>query len=106
AQKNRTCSAARRHYDSDAVVDVRPCQKGESRAHSNRECSHRLRIDHRYVAAEGTAMYLRSRHETLHRTRFFAAILIAFVLVPALQAKTSTISGIIFTLGSDKVQTV
>ena len=51
-------------------------------------------------------MYLRSRHETLHRTRFFAAILIAFVLVPALQAKTSTISGIIFTLGSDKVQTV
>ncbi|RSL16929.1 TonB-dependent receptor-like protein [Edaphobacter aggregans] len=55
-------------------------------------------------------MCLRSRHEvftmTSHVIRFFAAILIAFVFVPALEAKTSTVSGVIFTLGSDKVQTV
>ena len=55
-------------------------------------------------------MYLRSRHEvftmTSHVIRCFAAILIAFVFVPALEAKTSTVSGVIFTLGSDKVQTV
>jgi hypothetical protein len=55
-------------------------------------------------------MHLRSRRKivnlTLHAARFVAAILIAFVLVPALEAKTSTVSGIIFTLGSDKVQTV
>ncbi|WP_185827127.1 TonB-dependent receptor [Edaphobacter aggregans] len=43
---------------------------------------------------------------TSHVIRFFAAILIAFVFVPALEAKTSTVSGVIFTLGSDKVQTV
>ncbi len=55
-------------------------------------------------------MYLRSRPEifklTSHAIRFFAAVLIAFVFVPVLEAKTSTVSGIIFTLGSDKVQTV
>ena len=55
-------------------------------------------------------MYLRSRPEifklTSHAIRFFAAVLIVFVFVPALEAKTSTVSGIIFTLGSDKVQTV
>ena len=44
--------------------------------------------------------------DTSHAIRFFVAVLIVFVFVPALEAKTSTVSGIIFTLGSDKVQTV
>lgn len=55
-------------------------------------------------------MYLRSLHDTLsrttHPTRFFSASLIVLCLVPSLMAKTSTVSGIIFTLGSDMVQTV
>jgi hypothetical protein len=55
-------------------------------------------------------MYLRTRHGilnlTAHATRLFVAVLIAFVIVPSLEANTSGVSGIIFTLGSDKVQTV
>lgn len=55
-------------------------------------------------------MYLRNRHQILNLTRYatrlFATVLVAFVLVPILEAKTSTVSGIIFTRGSDKVQTV
>ncbi len=41
-----------------------------------------------------------------HASRFFVAIVIALVFEATLEAKTSTVSGVIFTLGSDKIQTV
>ena len=55
-------------------------------------------------------MYLRSPCKCLNRTacaiRLSIAILTALVLAPYLEAKTATIGGVIFTLGSDHVQTV
>jgi hypothetical protein len=55
-------------------------------------------------------MYLQNYHEILSLTanasRLFTAVLIALALVPALEAKTARVAGIIFTLGSDTVQTV
>jgi hypothetical protein len=55
-------------------------------------------------------MYLRSRREVLNLIapawQIFAAMLMALVFVPALEAKTATVSGVVFTLGSDRVQTV
>ena len=54
-------------------------------------------------------MYLRCHRKCLnlmaHAIRLFLAILIASVAEPA-EAKTSTVSGVIFTLGSDQKQTV
>src|SRR5215471_9554091 len=38
--------------------------------------------------------------------RFLLGMLIAFLLEPALAAKTATISGLIFTVGSDQAQVV
>jgi len=55
-------------------------------------------------------MYLRRRRERLnlmaHAIRFFIAILITSVSEPVVEAKTATVGGVIFTLGSDQVQTV
>jgi TonB dependent receptor/Carboxypeptidase regulatory-like domain/TonB-dependent Receptor Plug Domain len=67
-------------------------------------------VDESRVAAEGTAMYLQCHRKCLnpmaHAIRLFLAILIASVAEPAMAAKTSTVSGVIFTLGSDQIQTV
>ena len=55
-------------------------------------------------------MYLRCHRKCLnlmaHAIRLFVAILIASVSEPTVEAKTSTVGGVIFTLGSDQVQTV
>jgi hypothetical protein len=55
-------------------------------------------------------MDLRSRRERLilmaHASRFFIAMLIALATEPLLEAKTASLSGVIFTLGSDQAQTV
>jgi hypothetical protein len=55
-------------------------------------------------------MRLPSRRERLHlmahTSRLFIAIVLALVFEAPLEAKTATVSGVIFTLGSDKAQTV
>jgi Carboxypeptidase regulatory-like domain/TonB dependent receptor/TonB-dependent Receptor Plug Domain len=55
-------------------------------------------------------MRLPSRRERLHlmahTSRLFLAIVLALVFEATLEAKTATVGGVIFTLGSDKAQTV
>jgi hypothetical protein len=55
-------------------------------------------------------MYLRSLCKYPNPTplaiRLFVASFLALFLVPTLEAKTATLSGVVFTVGSDKVQTV
>ncbi len=41
-----------------------------------------------------------------HASRFFVAIVLALMFEAPLEAKTATVGGVIFTLGSDKAQTV
>ena len=71
--------------------------------------SFRLSEDDLCIGAEGPAMSLRCHRKCLKliagAIRLFLAILIASVAEPA-EAKTSTVSGVIFTLGSDQKQTV
>ena len=55
-------------------------------------------------------MNLQSRHQRPismgHACRLFVAMLLALLCEPVLQAKSASVTGVIFTLGSDQVQTV
>jgi len=60
--------------------------------------------------AGGSAMRLTSRRKRLylmaHARQLFVAIVMALVFEAALEARTATVGGVIFTLGSDKAQSV
>jgi len=55
-------------------------------------------------------MNLQSRHQRPismgHACRLFVAMLLALLCEPVLQAKSASVTGVIFTLGSDQVETV